>query len=336
MPGPSFRIATVVLASIAAAVAVANAKADGLPVLGVDAGPVGVATHSGTARYVTIPAKGNSVVARVRRDGGQILASRVLPGSLTIPAVAYDGSASGLSPDGRMLVLIQPRTRFPRTRTVLAILDARQLRVRTVLRLRGDFSFDAISPKGRRLYLIQYVSPQDPTRYLVRAYDVRRGRLLTEPVVDPHERGEKMRGNPLSRAASPDGRWAYTLYDGAGKTPFIHALDTSGQTARCIDLDALAGKDYLWRLRLRTDDSGSSIQVRDGDETELVVDTGTFRVRTPAQGAVAAQGAAGHDSGLIRPIAAAAAGVLVAAGAVLLATRRRRRRPVFRSTAKSL
>ena len=135
-----------------------------------------------------------------------------------------------------------------------------------LLRLRGDFSFDAISPKGRWIYLIHYVSPQDPTRYLVRAYDLQHGRLLTKPVVDPSEQGEKMRGNPLSRAASPDGRWAYTLYDGAGEAPFIHALDTSGRTARCVDLDALAGKDYLWRLRLHLNEYGSALTIRDGEE----------------------------------------------------------------------
>ncbi|MDQ2910560.1 MAG: hypothetical protein M3R26_00545 [Actinomycetota bacterium] len=318
------------VASIAAAIAVANGKTDGLPVLGVDAGPVGVATSSGSARYVTLPAKGHTVVARVRQDGGQILASRVLPGNFTIPAVAYDGSASGLSADGRVLVLIQPRARFPRARTTLAVLDARQLRARTILRLRGDFSFDAISPKGRWLYLIQYVSPQDPTRYLVRAYDVRHGRLLTKPVVDPREQSEKMRGNPLSRAAGRDGRWAYTLYDGAGKTPFIHALDTSGRTARCIDLDTLAGKDYLWRLRLHLNENGSALTIRDGDETELVVDTRTFLVRTPAPVKAAARAAGRHDPGISSPLAGlAAVSTLVAAGALLLATRRRRRRLAF-------
>jgi hypothetical protein len=326
MLGTSARIVALGVASIAAAIAVADGRADGLPVLGVDVGPVGVVAPSGPARYVTLPAKGHTVVARVRRDGGQILASRVLPGTFTIPAVAYDGSASGLSADGRVLVLIQPRTQFPRARTTLAILDARLLRVRTILRLRGDFSFDAISPKGGLLYLIQYVSPRDPTRYVVRAYDARHGRLLTEPVVDPHERGEKMRGNPLSRAASPDGRWAYTLYDGAGETPFIHALDTNGRTARCIDLDALAGNAYLARLRLQLNENGA-LTIRDGDETELVVDTRTFRVRAPAT--ASAEPAARHDSGNGWPLAGwAVLGTLVAAGSLLLA-RRRRRRPAF-------
>lgn len=320
MLGPSVRLAVMGLASAAAAIAVTNGKADGLPVLGIDVGPVGVASEIGPARYVTLPAARTTVVARVRRSGGQILASTVLPGNFTIPAVAYDGSASGLSANGRVLVLIEPRQGFPRARTTLAILDAGRLRVRTVLRLRGDFSFDAISPKGGLLYLIQYVSPRDPTRYVVRAYDTRRGRLLTEPVVDPHDRGEKMRGNPLSRAMSPDGRWAYTLYDGAGGTPFVHALDTSGRTARCIDLDALAGNAYLSRLRLRLD--GSTLAVRDGEETELVVDTATFRVRRPAK--ASAGPAVRNDSGNgWHVLGWAALGTLVAAGSLLLARRRR-------------
>src|SRR5215218_9086549 len=123
MLGPRARIALLGMASVAAAIAGANGRADGLPVLGIDAGPAGVATRSGTARYVTLPAK-REVVARVRRNGGQVLASRLLPGSFTIPAVAYDGSSGGLSADGRVLVLIQPRARFPRARTTLAILDA--------------------------------------------------------------------------------------------------------------------------------------------------------------------------------------------------------------------
>ena len=67
-----------------------------------------------------------------------------------------------------------------------------------------------------------------------------------------------MRGQPLSRAMSPDGRWAYTLYDGNGETPFVHALDTSRATARCIDLDAIGGDENLWRLRLACAATGSS------------------------------------------------------------------------------
>src|SRR6266508_2701124 len=226
MKAAGLRVAFVLAALLAAGVGAATARADGLPVLGVDVGGVGVVAPSGDARYVTLPAGRDTVVARVNPRSGRILASRLVPGAYTIPAVAYDGSASGLSSDGRTLALIQPRVSFPRAQTALLIVEARRLRARKLVRLRGDFSFDAISPGGSLLYLIQYLSPTDPTRYLVRTYALRAGRLLATPVTDPRERGEKMRGSPLTRASSPDGRWAYTLYDGAGQTPFIHALDT--------------------------------------------------------------------------------------------------------------
>lgn len=193
---------------------------------------------------------GNTVVALVNPHGGRIIASRLLHGTFTIPAVAYDGSAAGLSADGRTLVLIQPRASFPRAQTPLMIVDAQRLRRLQLLRLHGDFSFDAISPRGSLVYLIEYVSPTDPTRYRVRAYDLAADRLLAQPVVDPREPGEQMGGSPLTRATSPNGRWAYTLYDGAGKTPFVHALDTSTRSARCIDLDALLPRAWSARARI--------------------------------------------------------------------------------------
>jgi hypothetical protein len=220
------------------------------------------------------------VVAAVARAGGKVLRSRALRARLTIPAVAYDGTPSGLSADGRTLVLIRPRLSFPQRRTRLAVLDARTLRVRRTLDLRGDFSFDAVAPDGRALYLIQYVSPNDPTRYDVRAYDVAAGRLRPGAIVDPRERDEKMRGFPVTRATSPDGRWAYTLYDGGGHAPFVHALDTASGHARCIDLDALAGRNDVFALRLRA--GAARVDVLARRRPVLAVDARTFAVGRPA------------------------------------------------------
>lgn len=258
----------------------AEARGDGLPVQGVDAGPTGVT--SATARFVSLPAgKGRTLVARVRRDGGQVLRSRVLRGGLTIPAVAYDGSASGLSADAGTLVLIRPRARFPQPRTRLAVLDAKRLRVRSRLTLRGDFSFDALSPDGRTIYLIEYRSRRDPTRYAVRAYDLRSDRLLRAPIVDPREPDERMRGLPVTRETSADGRWEYTLYDGAGSHPFVHALDTARGEAACIDLDALTSSDRIYELRLRSD--GRDLSVLDGRTVVASIDRTTFRVGAPGR-----------------------------------------------------
>jgi len=200
-----------------------------------------------------------------------------LSGTFTIPAVAYDGSAGGISGDGRTLVLIKPRDSFPRAETTFAVIDAPQLKSQGLIKLQGDFSFDAISPEGALLYLVQYTSAVDPTRYSVRSYDLAAGRLIAAPVVDPHERDEKMRGQPLTRAADQRGRWAYTLYGGAGKTPFIHALDTRRSTARCIDLDTLAGTD-LSNLRLKVDDSNHAVEVMRGRTRILTVDRRSFAV----------------------------------------------------------
>src|SRR4051812_13904895 len=108
-------------ALLVAGVGAGSAGADGLPVLGIDAGGAGVVAHSGDARYVTVAANRNTVVARVDPRGGRILASTLVRGRFTIPAVAYDGSAAGLSADGRILVLIQPRSRFPRAQTPLMV-----------------------------------------------------------------------------------------------------------------------------------------------------------------------------------------------------------------------
>jgi len=263
--------AGLVLASFAAP----GAGADGLPVLNVDVGASGVAAPGGTVRYVTVTVGKQTLVEATRRDGGQIVRMQAWPGTWTIPAVAYDGSAGGLSADRRTLVLIEPRTSFPRAQTRLLVVNAHNLASATVILLDGDYSFDAVSPNGSRLFLIHYLSVIDPTRYEVRAYDVARRKLVAKPVVDPRDAAEKMRGNPLSRVMSPDGRVAYTLYDGNGH-PFVHALDTATSTARCVDLDGLP-RQLLWSLRLHLGSSGTVLTVDRGTRTFASLDTRTWQ-----------------------------------------------------------
>jgi hypothetical protein len=274
--------------SLAAAVVALSAlavpgitRADGLPIPGVLSNPDGIADRAAKTRYVTFDAGRDTVVARLATNGARVEHSRLLKGRFTVPAVALDGSPSGLSEDERTLVLIRPRRGFPQSATRLTVLSAKSLRTRRAIALRGDFSFDAISPDGRRAYLVHYVSRRDMTRYVVRALDLRSGRLLPGAIVDPREPDERMGGYPLTRATSPDGRWAYTLYDGVGHEPFIHALDTVGNSARCIDLDALAGNRNLSVLRLRVTRGGDSLVVADKTAPVLSVNTRTFAVGPP-------------------------------------------------------
>jgi hypothetical protein len=265
----------VLLAAAAALVLASSAGADGLPVLNVDVGASGVAAPGGTLRYVTVTVGKQTVVEAIRRGGGQIVRLRTSPGVWTIPAVAYDRSASGLSADRRTLVLIEPRTSFPRARTRFLVLNAAKLSSAGVVALNGDFSFDAISPNGSRIFLIHYTSGVDPTRYEVRAYDLVRRTLLPNPIVDPRDAAEKMRGNPLSRVMSPHGRIAYTLYDGGGH-PFVHALDTAASTARCIDLEGIPPRTNLWPARLHLSHGGRLLTVTRGATTLASLDTRTW------------------------------------------------------------
>jgi hypothetical protein len=305
----------------------AAAMADGLPVLSVDVGSAGVAARTSPIRYVSLHAGRETIVARTAVGGGRVLGFTRLAGNFTIPAVAYDGSASGLSADAGTLVLIQPRLKFPRAQTMLAILDAKQLRLRKLVTLHGDFSVDAISPQGRTLFLIQYVSARDPTRYKVRAYDLRAERLLANPIVDPHER-EAMRGSPITRATSSDGRWAYTLYDGAGGTPFIHALDTSKRQARCIDLPMLAGRQDLWRLRITIAPDHARLIVGTAGQLLALVDTRDLRASAPAKPTAPkpTQAMSHHSDRTWLLFGGAALATVLAASMLSFALRRRRTR----------
>ena len=208
--------------------------------------------------------------------------------------------------------------------------------------LEGDFSYDALSPEGRSLYLIEYTSRTDPTRYRVRLYDVPSEQLLPEPVVDPREPDERMRGYPITRATSPDGRWEYTLYDGAGHAPFVHALDTVGRTAVCIDLDALSERADLdlYELRLAVGEDGRAVNVTGKSEPLALIDARTFQVSepraqrqavvdTPAADTTAARAASADPASARRDLTVVLTlgGLAVAAGAVvgaLLLARRRR------------
>jgi hypothetical protein len=217
--------------------------------------------------------------------------------------------------------------------TRFALVDTRRLRLERTITLRGDFSFDAVSPRGRTMFLVNYTSPFDPTRYSVRAYDLLGKTLLPNPVRDPAERSDAMRGAPITRLMSTDGRWAYTLYDGNGKEPFLHALDTVRGSAVCVDLPQLSDRRNLFLLKLGLAGDGRRLVVRSDPAVQgrpqspplLIVDTRTFAVHRPAP--VAEASSASSVPWL--PISAGAAAL--AAALIWLLVRRERmadRRPL--------
>lgn len=313
-------VSAVAIALALQAVGATAARADGLPVLGFTGGTRGVRSLDGTRRYLARPRRHETIVRAVTTSG-RTQARAALPGRFDVPVVAYDGSASGLSANGRTLVLIRPRTAFPQRSTELAVLSAPTLHPLRFERLRGDFSFDAISPGGEWIYLIQYTSRFDPTRYRVRALSARTGHLLARDIVDPRNRSEAMRGNPITRVSSADGRWAYTLYDGNGQ-PFVHALDTARLTARCIDVAAFPTNVNPWQARLTL--SGERLDVALEGQTLTEIDTKSLSLiaLTRAAGAKTAKSQPSEGSNTV-PIAV---GLLLlagaGAGAILTVTRR--------------
>ena len=260
----------------------AAAFADGGPSPGVMQGWDGVASPTRQVRYVAFVVGSKTLITTVRRDGGRVVQFTEVRGQWGIPLVAFNGDAAGVSADGSTLVLGDvARTASLRKRSSFLVVDARTLRIRTVLRLPGDFAVDALSPDAQTLYLIQHVDARDLTRYVVRSYDLTRGHLNAGVIADKTQAGWVMAGWPVRRATSADGRWAYTVYSRSGGYPFVHVLDTVNGTAHCVGIPWRGSQVGLWRLKLRIGADGLVMDRHNGTPFATIT-VPTFRfVRAP-------------------------------------------------------
>ena len=236
-------------AAITTAVALAAGPSPGLSQHGITRGDV---------RYAAMQGSGTTIAA-IDREGGRILRSKAFAGVWGIPLVSYDGTAGGLSRDGRILILSDNSAANPRAkRTSFLVLDTKRFRVLQKVVLKGSFSFDALSPDARRLYLIEHLyASEDPTHYRVRFYDLARQRLSPRVITDKASWDTDMQGMPISRLVH-DG-WAYTLYGATGPRAFIHALDTRHAAAVCIFMRLKHQPDKIFQFRLRQDGGGHLI-----------------------------------------------------------------------------
>ena len=238
----------VALALVAALVSSGGAVAGkGGPSPGVEVGGRGVAAIDGSFRYLARVKAGSTTPTAIDGDG-QSVAGAALRGVFGIPRVSFDGQLGGLAHDGRSLVLASAALGAGTSR--FAVFSTRDLRLRRMIALSGTWSFDALSPDGRKLYLVEHAAAGSPT-YRVRAYDLVRGTLLREAVIDPRQGGRAMTGVPVTRAHDPGGTWAYTLYQKPGGLPFVHALDTVRGKALCIELPWRGNQGRLFDVRMR-------------------------------------------------------------------------------------
>lgn len=265
-----------VVTSVGIALAMpAQASAVGGPVAPVQGGG-GVGAAGSPIRLVAQRAGRDTVVQRVTRGPWRVRSTIRLPGSWGVPGADFNGSTTGLSADGRTLVLEQVTSGYPVRTTRLLELGVRPLAVRKAIVLPGWSTVDAISPDGRWMYIIHYRS-SDISKYEVLAYDLAHGRLLAKPIVDPRDRGEQMAGFPVSRVMSPDGRWAYTLYFRPSDVPFVHALDTVGLRAVCIDLPSVGAGDVA-SDRLRLGPGATVLGVTSAGTVQAAINTRTFAI----------------------------------------------------------
>jgi hypothetical protein len=258
----------------------AGALGAGGPVPPVQGGS-GIAAAGSPFRYSAFDAGHDTVIKRLTVGGGRAESAIRVSGRYGIPGVDYSGSVTGLSADGGTLILAEFPGNGPPRMTRLLVLDTRRLAVRARLALPGWSTVDAISPDGRWLYLIHYIS-SDNSRYEVRAYDLPARRLMAQPVVDPRDHGEAMIGFAITRVMSADGRWAYTLYSRPSGAPFVHALDTAGRRAVCVDLPSVANTD-IGSASLRLGRGGANLRIDADGVTRAVINTRTFVV-TPGVG----------------------------------------------------
>jgi hypothetical protein len=218
---------------VLAALAVVPVASAAFPAPFAAQGGNGVLSNDGSLRFVPFGAGESTVVHAYNTSNGSTLRSQTVPGSYGVPMITQTGPGGGMFRDGSTFVLqsigLNPSTQF-------VLLRTQDLSTRDQISVQGTFGFDALSPDGSMLYLIQHSSTQDIQHYIVRAYDLNAHKLLPGRIADKTQKSWVMQGWAVSRVASDNGRWVYTLYANPGGYPFIHALDTVKGVAHCVGL----------------------------------------------------------------------------------------------------
>src|SRR5207245_1006215 len=208
---------------------------------------------------------------------------------------------TGLSPNGRWLVLVGPSG----ATSSFAVIDTGLLKIVAVAEVPGDFTYDAISVDGSSLYLTERIGP-DTARtlglnaaysYRVRVYDVPSSKLSETLVVDVKLASQTTENNAATRldgimngiyqssVPSRDGQWNFSFYYNPKRGPFIHVLHLNTRSAFCIlDLPIVANgydKRLQWSLALAP--SGAMLYASNG-ALGLVsaIDAATLKVRNSA------------------------------------------------------
>jgi WD40 repeat protein len=251
--------------------------------------------------YYALESASSTALQLIEAKTGRTITRIQLPGVFTF-ADEHGPAPSGLSPNGRWLVLVGPsgeRSRF-------AVVDTGLLKVAADVEVPGTLTYDAISDDGTSLYLIERIGAKAAQAlvgvdaayaYRVRVYDVPSAKLSDTLVVDvklaAQTNGDNaqtridgiMNGLYQSSVPSRDGQWNFSFYYNPNRGPFIHVLHLNTRSAFCIlDLPIVTNgydKRLQWSLALAP--SGTVLYASNGALGLVsVIDAVTLKVRNSA------------------------------------------------------
>jgi len=269
-----------------------------------------------SALFTTTADAGGTALRTLDPASGRVTGDVPLRGSLSIRAVADDGTKVALMappPPGT-----DPWTPVPRSRTTIVVADPSGTTGPETYHLRGNLEPEAFSNDGEHLFVIQYLPPQAPSLYRVSELELEDGDVY--PVVGRKKTWtRRMPGIRLEQLLSPDQRQLYTLYSSqpatyaegyddpqatsGGPVAFVHILNLQDRWAFCLPLprrlwgapageQAMASSSDGSRLFV-VDPSRDTVAVIDAESTEVketaTVDFGT-QDRTHAAAAVSPDG----------------------------------------------
>ena len=213
------------------------ATATGMTVVDASTDAVVATLPAGTllpdrSRYWTVDSGDPTTVRGIDPAAGVDRASFVLDGRWSVPA-AYGPAPSGLSANGRWMVLVAPPHLTGATMVNrFAVVDLAKGRLDRVVTATGDVGFDAVSDDGRNLYLVEHLVPAP--HYAVRVASFS-GTGLQDAILGQIKTAEPEVMNGLYHASvAVGGDWLLSLYSNPGRGPFIHALNTTQLYAQCI------------------------------------------------------------------------------------------------------
>jgi len=222
--------------------------------------PPGVTSPDWSTLYVAEQHDGKTTLRALDLATEQTLRATTIDGAYDLPMITPDSVMGGLSPNGRWLALT---ARGDRQQTQFVVLDTMFKQQPRQVDLEGYFLFDGLNNGGTSLFLTESLGDDPTAKYQVRRYDLTRGALDPNVIVDKLDGSQIMSGVRQTAVASQSGGWLYSLYLNPAHGPFIHALPINEAEqvglAFCIDLPTASKNDTAkqsrWSLLMGADTS---------------------------------------------------------------------------------